>query len=411
LESINSERSLCRTSLDAHSHKEHESLHESPTLLSPSRHTCTPDIRNELRDRNALCTAECVKTLVLRSYLLAIISSICFNRRYFRKHLSLGLHAIAIAIAEVFFESINSGMSLFRHASMPSPTNNRGTPMRHLHFDCRSGIFALLIFVTLSGTEMLFAQVTVAPLMLFVDSRSGIGDLYITNNSASPQELSISFAFGYPDADSAGNATMEYNDTLAAKKYSLNPMVRAYPRSFLLGAKQEQTVRLQVRTNNAAKDAFYFTRVKISSNPKSADIERKLNDSISTRINFRFDQILPVFYRKGNISTGLTIHNVSTAFKDKKLTVVADVERTGTSPFLGSVKAELYSAANERVAVSETAAAIYFRLKNKLELDLTKAGMGKHRLVLTFETKRSDVAQEDLVQAPAVSKEVIVNVR
>ncbi len=70
----------------------------------------------------------------------------------------------------------------------------------------------------LLGTGMLLAQVTVAPSMLFIDSKSGIGNLYITNNSASPQEVSISFAFGFPDADSVGNATMNYNDTVAPKR-------------------------------------------------------------------------------------------------------------------------------------------------------------------------------------------------
>ncbi len=247
--------------------------------------------------------------------------------------------------------------------------------------------------------------------MLFIDSKSGIGNLYITNNSASPQEVSISFAFGYPDADRAGNATMNYNDTVAAKTYSLNPMVRAYPRTFLLAAKQEQTVRLQVRNSAAAKGAFYFTRVKITSNQRSADIETKVTDSVATRINFRFDQILPVFYRKGNVSTGLTIHDVSTTSKDKKLTIVADVERTGTAPFIGSVKAELYSPANERDGLSEATASIYFRMKNKIELDLAKVGNGQHRLVLTFETKRSDIAAEDLLQAPPVIEEVTVNVQ
>ena len=283
--------------------------------------------------------------------------------------------------------------------------------MRHLHFYRRSGIFVFLVFAMLSGTEILLAQVTVAPSMLFIEAKSGIGNLYITNNSASPQEVSIGFAFGFPDADSAGNATMNYSDTIAAKTFSLNPMVRAYPRSFLLGAKQEQTVRLQVRTSTAAKGAFYFTRVKITSNQKSADVGRKSTDSVTTQINFKFDQILPVFYRKGNVSTGLIVHDVSTAVKDKKLTVVADVERTGTTPFIGSMKAELYSPANERVALSEATASIYFHMKNKMELDLSKAGKGQHRLVLTFETKRSDVAKEDLVQAPPVTKEVTVYLR
>ena len=44
-----------------------------------------------------------------------------------------------------------------------------------------------------------------------------------------------------------------------------------------------------------------------------------------------------------------------------------------------------------------------------MELDLSKAAKGKHRLVLTFETKRSDVSAEDLLQAPTVTKEVTVN--
>jgi hypothetical protein len=204
---------------------------------------------------------------------------------------------------------------------------------------------------------------------------------------------------------------MNYNDTLAAKRYSLNPMLHAFPRSFVLGVKQEQTVRLQVRIGNAAKDVFYFTRVKVTSNQKSVDIERKVTDSITTQINFKFDQIFPVFYRKGNVSTGLTVHDVSTSVKDNKLTVVSDVERTGTAPFIGSMKAELFSPANESVALSEATTAFYFRVKNKLELDLSKAGKGQYRLALTFETKRSDVAANDLLQALPVTKEVMVNLQ
>lgn len=278
----------------------------------------------------------------------------------------------------------------------------------HQRFHRCAGISALLLIAVLTGVETVFAQVTLAPSMLFV-AKNGIGNLYITNSSALPREVSISFAFGYPDADSAGNATIKYDDTLAAKKYSLNPMITAYPRTFMLGANQQQTVRLRVHTGTAAKDASYFTRVKISSNERSAEIERKTTDTITTRIKMKFDQIIPVFYWKGNVSTGLLVHDVNVLCKDKKLAVIADVERTGTAPFIGTVKAELYSPANERVALSEATAAIYFRMKNKMELDISKAEKGKYRLVLTFETKRSDVAKEDLLQAAPVTKEVTVN--
>jgi len=280
--------------------------------------------------------------------------------------------------------------------------------MKHLSYS-RFKIFIYLIPVMFWGTEILLAQVTVAPSMLFIDSKSGIGNLYITNNSASPQEVSVSFVFGYPDADSAGNAKMNYNDTLNAEIYSLNPIVRAFPRSFLLDAKGTQTVRLQVRAKSTVKDASFFSRVKVTSAQKTPDIEKKTTEAVTTQINFKFDQIFPVFYRKGNVSTGVIVHDVSTASKDNKLTVITDVERTGNTPYIGSIKAELFSAANEKVALFEETASIYFRIKNKMELDISKAAKGKHRLVLTFATNRSDISVEDLLQAPTVTKEVTVN--
>ena len=280
--------------------------------------------------------------------------------------------------------------------------------MKHLSYCCFR-IFMFLAPLMFLVSEMLLAQVTVAPSMLFIDSKSGIGNLYISNNSAAPQEVNISFVFGYPDADSAGNPKMNYSDSISAGIYSLNPIVRAFPRSFILNAKQAQTVRLQVRTKTTVKDASFFSRVKVTSAQKTPDIEKKTTDAVTTQINFKFDQIFPVFYKKGNVSTGLIIHDISATSKDNKLTVITDVERTGNTPYIGSIRAELYSAANQKVALSEATASIYFRMKNKVELDLSKAAKGKHRLVLTFETKRSDIAVEDLLQAPTVTKEVTVN--
>ncbi|HEY9166174.1 MAG TPA: hypothetical protein VIS48_08450 [Candidatus Kryptonia bacterium] len=259
------------------------------------------------------------------------------------------------------------------------------------------------------GVEASYSQVSVAPSSVFIHGKGGIGNLYITNNSSTPQEISIDFTFGYPGADSAGNPVMNYNDTIAAQAYALNPFIKAYPKAFTLNPGEEQTVRFQVRTNGSVRNAFYFTRVKVTSNQKSAEIERKQSDSVAAQVRFRFNQILPVFYQKGDVSTGLTIHDVSTLINNDTLEAVADVERTGTAPFIGSVRAELFSPANERVALFESTISIYFRMKDKMELDLSKAGKGPHRLVLTYETKRSDVSAEDLLQTLPVSKEVTVN--
>ncbi len=269
---------------------------------------------------------------------------------------------------------------------------------------------SILLLILFCGAASLYSQVALAPSALFIQGRSGVGNLYVTNPSTSPQEVSVSFIYGYPTADSAGNLTINYQDSISAQTYGLNPFVKAYPRAFILAPKEQQTVRLQVRTNSSTKDAFLFTRIKVTSIERSPEVGKKQTDSVSAQVNFKFEQILPIFYRVGNVSTGLSIHGVSTTIKEKTLTVLADVERTGTAPFIGSMRAELFSPANEQVALSEATAAIYFRLKNRLELDLSKAGKGAHRLVLTFETKRSDIAKEDLLQAPSVTKEVTVDI-
>lgn len=283
--------------------------------------------------------------------------------------------------------------------------------MKYLHSFRRSAVFVLVTFGILSGTEMLFAQVTVAPSIVFIDARTGIGNLYLSNKSSLPQEVNIGFVFGYPDADTSGIAIINYRDSVVARTYSLNAFIKAYPRSFLLNANQEQTVRLQVRTKSAAKDAFLFTRLRITSAQKSPEIAEKSSEAITTQINLKFEQILPVYFRKGNVTTGLRVHDVSTSIKEKKLTALIDVERTGTAPFIGSVKAVLYSGANVEVARFEQTASVFFRVRHKLEIDISKATSGQHRLVITFETKRSDVAPEDLLQAPSVTKEVTVNLQ
>jgi hypothetical protein len=271
------------------------------------------------------------------------------------------------------------------------------------------GFFVRGFMVTFCMLTLTNAQVTVAPAALFVDSKSGIGNLYITNNSTSDQEVSIEFVFGYPDADSLGNTIMNYKNVPPANAYSLNPFIRAYPRTFLLQTKKEQTVRLQIRTKGDAKDSFYFTRIKVTSSQKSPDVGTKTTEGVNAQINFRFEQILPVFYHKGNATTGLKIYDVSTSIKEKKLSILSDIERNGTAPFIGSMKAILYSPEKKEVAKFEGTVAIYFRMMQKVELDLANAAKGPHRLVLTYETQRSDIAVQDLLQAAPVTKEVIVN--
>jgi hypothetical protein len=256
-----------------------------------------------------------------------------------------------------------------------------------------------------------YAQISVAPTILTIDSKTGIGNLFITNPSSAAQEVSVDFMFGYPGGDNEGNLVMVYDDTVAAKTYSLDGSVRAYPKAFVLEANKQQTIRIQARIKDNRKDLFAFTRIKITSSQKTADAGEKVTEGIGTTVNFKFDQIIPCFYWKGNVTTGIKVNDVQVKRDKEKLKFITDLERLGLAPFIGSMSAKLIDQSGKEAALREVTTAIYFSTKRNIEFDTKDVPNGKYRLVMKFETKRGDMAVSDILQAPPVTIERTVTVQ
>lgn len=138
------------------------------------------------------------------------------------------------------------------------------------------------------------AQVSIAPTSIFLDA-NGIASLYITNPSDVPQEVNVDFVFGYPGNDEQGSLTMVYEDSVRAEEFGLGDRLRAFPRSFILAPLQQQTVRLQIRPDQSLPSGMYFTRVRITSNAQTPDIEQRTEEGVATQVNFRFDQVIAAF--------------------------------------------------------------------------------------------------------------------
>jgi hypothetical protein len=264
---------------------------------------------------------------------------------------------------------------------------------------------ALVLIFSVSYT-LLHAQLSISPPYVSVDGRSGVGNLYITNNSPQPQEVEISFAFGYPASDTAGNLVMNYTDTVAYKKYAMDPMVRAFPRTFILPANQQRTVRVQVKPSPGMKDGFYFTRIKIFTKPQTAEVAKPVGEGISTRISLNFEQVIPAFYRRGKVTTGLKIEKIEAHQKDTLLMILVHMDRMGEAPFIGSVTAKLKDAKGKVVSTFQTSTTAYFKVLRQIDMSIAKVKPGSYNLELTFETKRGDMGIGDLVQAQPI-KEVV----
>jgi P pilus assembly chaperone PapD len=270
-----------------------------------------------------------------------------------------------------------------------------------------------ILSVLLSMTNLiLHAQLAISPPYVSVDGKSGVGNIYITNNSEKPQEVEISFEFGYPASDEEGNIVMNYKDTVAYKQYAMDPFVRAFPRTFILQGNQQRTIRVQVKPSPGMKDGFYFTRAKVLAKPQTAEVVNKpVGDAVTTRLVFNFEQVIPAFYRRGKVTTGLKIEKIDATQKDTMLLIKSQIDRLGEAPFIGSMTAKLIDIKGKVVATTQFSTTAYFKVLRRIDLDIAKVTPGSYKLELIFETKRGDMAITDLVQAPPVSESIDILIK
>lgn len=255
------------------------------------------------------------------------------------------------------------------------------------------------------------AQVSLAPTTVFID-QNGIGTLFVTNPGDTPQEINVSFLFGYPGNDDMGNLTMVYGDSLSEKQFGMGDRLRAFPRTFILAPQQQQTVRLQVRPDRTLSAGTYFTRIKVTSNAQTTDVEETNTEGVSTQVNFKFDQIIAAFQKVGAVSTSLEFGEVETEIASNIVRIIPEFKVTGNSPYLGSVTASLKNKTGQVLAEQQQTVALYFSGKRSVELKLPEnLPSGEYDVELTYETRRSDIPSTDLVQSPAVRTTVTLKIQ
>ncbi|MEX1137116.1 MAG: hypothetical protein WEB89_09460 [Balneolales bacterium] len=262
----------------------------------------------------------------------------------------------------------------------------------------------LLPFLLLSGSA--FAQVTISPTTLFIDDQSRFGTFLVMNSSDQAQEVSLEFNFGYPATDANGNTVMRYDDVDAASQFSIADWIRGFPRNFILEPDQRQTVRLTVRPPGDIPDGMYWTRIKTSSNPLSADVGAEAAEGITAQINFNFEQITAGFYKKGDVNTGVAFNELTVETNGDRASVLAQLNRTGNAPFLGSMLLLVRDSSGNIVVESRSSTTLYFDGTKRMDFDIYDWLSGEYEAEIRFESSRSDISRSDLVQITPVSSHV-----
>jgi P pilus assembly chaperone PapD len=250
---------------------------------------------------------------------------------------------------------------------------------------------ALLLLALLAGGAARARAVTVSPTALFIDSRSPNGTLTLFNPGTRPEEIEVSFAFGYPVTDAEGKMRTVLSDTAAPGEPSIVPFIRAFPRRLTLEPGQRQTLRVLVQAPATMADGEYWGRVVVRARGGQPPIEQT-QGAVHVQLNVETAVATAVLYRKGPVQTGLELGGAAARLTPQGVQADIDVRRSGNAVYLGHVKAEVVAADGRVVGQMEDAMAVYRGLHLRYTVPLVP-GAPRTGLTLryTFDTDRPDL--------------------
>lgn len=264
---------------------------------------------------------------------------------------------------------------------------------------------AALVVLPLALPQATAAQVTVAPVGVFMEDSNPFGTLNVANGSGTAQEVEVGFRFGYPATDSLGNVFMQYEDSTAKAKYSMAPYLRAFPKQFVLPPGQSQVVRITAQPPGGRDDQYYWTRVVTTATPQSTFRDTAAEEGVQARVQFRLQQVTSLLYKKGEPPANISVENLSAAVDSGRVVVTTRIERGVGAPFLGRAVVQLRGPDGNVVQATRQSLATYFSQKRCWELPLPEEGnaAGPYNVTLKLTPERSDVPPQHRINMQPVT--------
>src|SRR6059036_2200546 len=275
-----------------------------------------------------------------------------------------------------------------------------------------AGILAL-------GSASLAAQgVMVAPHAVFIDHRLRSGSVLLYNPGTEPVEVAISTMFGYPITDSTGAIRLRTVETPDSTLPSALAWIQAFPRRLTVGPRERQTVRLLARPPAGLADGEYWVRLVIAAQAGSVPITG-VSDTTAIQVGLKLEvrTIIGVNYRKGPVSTGVTLSGVSARLVGDSLVTRSTLKRVGNAAFIGMIRQTLVDstgavhaqrAGDSLVTTYASPIGVYFTMQPRLASVIPQPGLPRGRYWLRYEVvaEREDLDPTVVLRAPAVRDSV-----
>lgn len=234
----------------------------------------------------------------------------------------------------------------------------------------------------------------------------------VINNSNENQEISVDFVFSYSALNENGQRRIVEDDSVRAQDHSIAQHVRAFPQNFVLTPGQRQIVRLRIAAPNDLEDGTYWARIKTSATPEAPPVELEQTETVTASLGLIVEQVTGLYYKVGSVTTGIDIQSITPKpGEDGILEIYTDYERTGNSPFLGSIVTSLIDSSGEVVQQGRSSTTLYFGGTHQQTLNIMDVEPGDYTVRVEFMTQRNDVSPEDLVQMQPTSQSTSYTIR
>jgi len=277
-------------------------------------------------------------------------------------------------------------------------------------------VLGLAGMLALAGASLAAQGVMVAPHAVFIDHSQRSGSVLLYNPGTEPVEVTISTIFGYPTTDSAGGIKL---DTLPADSaVSALAWIQAFPRRLTVGPRERQTVRLLARPPIELPNGEYWLRLMIAAQAGRVPITG-VADTTAIQVGLKLEvrTIIGVNYRKGAVSTGVSLSNLRAQLAGDSVITRAKLERRGNAAFIGMIRETIVDSTGavraQRMGDSlitsyQSPIGVYFTIEPRLASAIPAPGLPRGRYWLRYEVvaEREDLDPRVVLKAPAVRDSV-----
>lgn len=259
--------------------------------------------------------------------------------------------------------------------------------------------------LALVASSAVVRAVSVSPMSVFLEHRTRTGSITLYNPNPLPEEVEVSFAFGYPQSDSAGEVTVPLSAAAPAGEPSAVEWLRAFPRRLRLEPGQHQVVRILAQPPAELPDGEYWSRVVIVAAGGQPPVEEQVQPDVHVAITMRTIVVGSINYRKGRLTTGVAVQSAHAEQTPEGARLTLDLERQGQAAYLGTIRVQALDAAARVVAEEDDVVSVYRTMRRRFTFP-GASGVASFRYTLT--TDRPELGQSNIIAAQPVTGSVQV---